>query len=466
VPAKTGQAPSLATVRWVHLIGVGGSGMSSLAQLMLAERKRVSGSDVSGTAVRRLAGQGIEATIGHAAEQLGQAELVVVSAAIPADNPELVEARRRGLPVLTHAQALGELMESRLGVAVGGTHGKTTTTAMLGYVLARAGQDPTVLVGATVPDFASSARLGSGRHLVVEADEYDRRFLALRPQVAVITAIEPDHLDYFRDLDEIVGAFKTFADQVAFDGTLVTCADEPVLAATQFNRRRVTYGSAPEADWRLADFEPHAGGGCSVKLSGPAGQAGVKLQLSGLHNASNAAAAVAASYELGVPLSHATAALADFRGTERRFETVWRAGRIWVVDDYAHHPTKVRATLSSARGVHAGRLWAVFQPHTTNRVAELLQDFATSFQAADRLTLLPIYRPPGRERGERAVTSADLAAAVHSPPWTLADSLEQAEDELATGVRPGDLVVVMGAGDVTRLSHALARRLAEHEARS
>jgi UDP-N-acetylmuramate--alanine ligase len=354
-------------------------------------------------------------------------------------------------------------MQSRFGVAVAGTHGKTTTTAMLGYILERAGLDPTVLAGATVLNFGSGARPGRGRHLVVEADEYDRRFLALRPRLALITGIEADHLDYFRDLAEILAAFRTFADRLPADGLLVTCADDPVLAGTDLPRRRMTYGRASSADWRLTAFRPRPGGGCEVELAGAAGAARTRLQLSGLHNATNATGAVAAASELGVRAADAAEALADFRGTERRFQTVWQAGGIWIVDDYAHHPSEVRATLAAARDVHPGRLWAVFQPHTTNRVAELREEFGTSFESADRLTLLPIYRPPGRERGERAVTAADLASAISRPAPSLEASLEAAEQDVAGELQPGDLAVVMGAGDVTRLSRGLARRLARRE---
>jgi UDP-N-acetylmuramate--alanine ligase len=453
----------LANADRVHLVGIGGSGMRSLAILLAAEGKRISGSDLSAEAVAQLASQGIETSVGHRAEQLGRAEAVIVSAAIPADNAELLEARRRGLPVLTHAAALGELMQPRFGVAVAGTHGKTTTTAMLGHILARAGLDPTVLVGATVLNLGSGARPGRGAYLVVEADEYDRRFLALRPRLVLITGIEADHLDYFRDLEEIVDAFRAFADRLGPDGLLITCADDPVLAGIDLPRRRLSYGRASSADWRLTAFHPRPGGGCEFGLDGPSGAARVELQLSGLHNATNAAGAIAASCTLGVPLDGAAAAVADFRGTERRFQTVWRAGGIWIVDDYAHHPSEVRATLAAAREVHRGRLWAVFQPHTTNRVAELREEFGTSFVAADRLTLLPIYRPPGRERGERAVTAADLASAISRPPPSLAASLEAAEEDVAGELRPGDLAVVMGAGDVTLLSRGLARRLARRE---
>ena len=438
--------------------------MSALADLLAAQGKQVSGSDLSAQAVCRLTGRGIRAAVGHRAQQVGDAQLVVITAAAAADNPEIVEARRRGLPVLTHAQALGDLMQARSGVAVAGTHGKTTTTAMLGYLLEQAGLDPTVLVGATALNFGSGARLGRGPHLVAEADEYDRRFLALKPHLAIITGIEADHLDYFTDLDEIVGAFHAFVDRVAPDGVLVTAADDPVLAQLRLQRRRVSYGLAAQADWRTRDFRPLAGGGCEFSLVGPLGRSAVMLRLSGLHNALNATGAVAAACELGVPFRGAAAALADFTGTERRFETVWRSDNIWLVDDYAHHPTAVRATLAAARQVHSGRLWAVFQPHTANRVAVFFEELADSLRAADRVTVLPIYQPPGREQNIPPISSADLAAAVHGPDTSVARSLEDAESELAAEVRPGDLVVVLGAGDVTRLSRGLAQRLASRPA--
>lgn len=457
----THQSSLITRSRRVHLVGVGGSGMSSLAELLLDRGLEVSGSDVTVGAPTSLTERGARVAVGHRAEQVDGADLVIVSAAIPPDNPELIEAHRRGLPILTHAEALGELMRGLVGVAVAGTHGKSTTSALLGFILASAGLDPTVLVGARAVDFGGGARSGQGPHLVVEADEYDRRFLTLNPALALITSIEADHLDCFGDLDEIVGAFRAFVNRLPPAGLLVTCADDPVLASLDLPRRRLTYGVAERADWRLDRLEPRHGGGCSFRVRGPAGEAHAQLQLSGLHNASNAAGALAATTALGVDLGAAVQALAAFRGTERRFQTLTRAGEIWVVDDYAHHPTAVRATLEAARQVHPGRLWAVFQPHTSNRVAALMDSFATAFVPADLLTLLPIYQPPGRGRGERPVSSIDLAAAIERPDVRLADSLAAAEAELAAALRPGDLALVMGAGDVTRLAQGLARRIEE-----
>jgi UDP-N-acetylmuramate--alanine ligase len=464
--AAEAEASALSSSQRIHLVGIGGSGMSALAALLSSQGKRLTGSDLSSDAAERLRLPEIGVRVGHEADQVGEAELVITSAAIPAENPELVEARRRGLPILTHAQALGELMRSKVGVGVAGTHGKSTTTAMLGFVLEQAGLDPTVLVGANALNFGSGTRPGQGRHLVVEADEYDRRFLALDPWLAVLTGIEADHLDYYRDLAEIVGAFETFAARVAPDGVLVTCADDPLLAGLRLPRRRITYGQQAASDWRVGAYRAETGGGCRFELIGPSGRHQVQLQLSGAHNAVNAAGVGAAASALGVDPDRAVAALRDFAGTERRFQTVARVAGVWIVDDYAHHPTAVRATLAAAREVHAGRLWAVFQPHTTNRVAAMLAAFATCFQAADRLVLLPIFCPPGRERGARAVSSADLAARISRPPVSAPPTLELAEAALADELQPGDLVVVMGAGDVTRLSRGLAERLAARESAS
>jgi UDP-N-acetylmuramate--alanine ligase len=443
--------------------------MSSLAALLVRLGKRISGSDLSEDAVVRLRQRGLAAQLGHRAEHVDNAELVIVSAAIGSDNVELVAARQRGLPILTHAEALGDLMTSQVGIAIAGTHGKTTTTALVGHLLERAGFDPTVLVGATALNFGSGARLGRGKHLVVEADEYSRRFLALTPRLALITGIEADHLDYFRDLAEIVTVFQEFAKGVQTGGLLLTNADDPVLARTSLpgnrNRNRRTYGSTENAEWRLTDYTPKPGGGCELSIQTPVGATFASSRLSGRHNALNATGALAAACLLGAPLEVAAAALADFDGTERRFQTVWQRDGIWVLDDYAHHPTAVRATLAAAREVHSGRIWAVFQPHTTNRVAELFDDFATCFGGADRLTLLPIYQPPGREPGGRDIDSAKLAAAVGDVATELGSSLSAAETLLAAESRPGDLILIMGAGDVSQLASGLVRRLAAEPVR-
>lgn len=449
----------LSTARRIYLVGIAGSGMRSLATLLMAQGKQISGSDLDARAVAQLARLGMDARPGHRADYLGDAQLVITSAAAGAENPELREAARRGIPVLTHAQALGALMRGRLGVAVAGTHGKTTTTALLGFLLTRAGYDPTVLVGASAVNFNGGARRGDGPHVVVEADEYHHRFLELEPWLAVITSIEPDHLDYFGSAEAVVAAFRAFAERVAPDGVLVTCADDPVLARLELPRRRLSYGESSAASWRLVDYAPTEGGGCRIEVATPHGRYRGRLRLVGRHNARNAVAALAAAAALGAEVGPLVEALPEFAGTERRFQTVWRERGIWIVDDYAHHPTAVRATLEAAREIHRGRLWAVFQPHTTSRLVELFDEFRTCFASADRLTLLPIYRPSGREPTASAISSDDLARAITNVPVETAASLEEAAECIRPQLQAGDLLLVMGAGDVTRLSRALVDRL-------
>ncbi|MCC7106180.1 MAG: UDP-N-acetylmuramate--L-alanine ligase, partial [Chloroflexi bacterium] len=390
-------------------------------------------------------------------------DLVVRSAAIDRENPELIEARRLGIPVLTHAQAIGALMQGRVGVAIAGTHGKSTTTAWLGLVLERAGLDPTVLVGAGVPRLSVGARGGEGPHFVVEADEYDRRFLELAPNVAVITSLEPDHLDYFGSFEAIIAAFQAFAERVRPDGVIVTCADEIVLDGVELPRARVRYGFSPAADWRIEQFEALAGGGARLCIASPHGPVAAAVRLSGRHNALNAAAVLAAAAQLGVSPAAACRGLAEFSGAQRRFETTGRGGGVWVVDDYAHHPTAVAATLAGARGAHGGRIWVVFEPHTEHRARTFLAEFAVALSRADRVTVLPIFQPPGR-LAEAAlttpVTSHALAARISGPPSDAPESLEAAEALVLANARPGDLVLVMGAGRSSELARRLGASIA------
>lgn len=450
----------LKSARRVLLVGVGGSGMSGLATILLQMAKVVVGSDLAeSSALQRLRRAGADIRAFHSAENVQDADLVIISAAIPNDNPELVVARQSGIPVLTHAEALGALLSQRTGIAVAGTHGKTTTTAMIAFILDRCGLDPSFLIGSEALDLGASARLGTGPHMVVEADEYDRRFLALRPHLAVITSIEPDHLDYYRDLAEIQSAFVEFAARVLPGGALITCADSPALADLTLPGSRITYGLSPAADWRISSYRPEAGG-CRFVVEGPDHQrAEIALRLAGHHNASNALAATIACLVLGVDLTLTAEALQHFTGTRRRFETIGRYRGIWVVDDYAHHPTEVRATLRAARERHGGRIIVVFQPHTTNRTAKLLADFVSAFDNADRVVLVPIYQPAGRERQGLPVSSEDLA--VRMPPHLirLVSGLDEAMDVLKEEVAPGDLVITMGAGDVNKIGPELCRWL-------
>src|SRR5581483_6505557 len=366
---------ALDAVRHAHFVGIGGSGMSGLARWFLKHNQRVTGSDARpGAAAAALAARGAAIYAGHAAAHVGGADLVVVTAAVAPDNPEVAAARARGIPVLSHADVLGLLTARGRGIAVAGTHGKTTTTALAGFLLERAGYDPTILAGAEMLNYGASVRLGRGPHVVVEADEYDRRFLRLAPQVAVVTSVEADHLDYFRDLAEIEATFAAFVQRLPADGLLVACADDAGARGLAAPRRE-TYGLDGAPGWQARDWRPTSlddePGEASLPRYGseftavaPTGeQASVRLPLVGRHNAANALAALAVARAEGVPLAAAAAALADFRGTRRRFQPVGRARGVAVVDDYAHHPTAVRAALQAARAVHPGPLWVAFQPH-------------------------------------------------------------------------------------------------------
>ena len=462
MPEPDAAAKALAGAQQVHLVGVAGSAMRSLATLLLDLGRTVSGSDLAADpGLYDLERRGLRLFGDHKAGYVDGADLVVVSAAIPESNPEIVAARQRGLPALTHAQALGALMSERVGIGVAGTHGKSTTTALIAHLLATAGRDPTLAGGADALDFdGASARLGRGPELVAEADEFARRFLQLHPRIAIITGIEPDHLDYYGTFEAVVEAFQRFVDGMAPDGIVVTCEDEPTLAGLRLARPRVRYGWAGHSDWRLERFTPCPGGGAHFVVRDPDGRRQAhELRLSGRHNVANAVAALAVGRLLDVSPTAARRALATFRGTRRRFETVAHRGGVWIVDDYAHHPTAVAANLDAARNVHDGRVVVVFQPHTTHRTESLLDEFARSFDAADRVILTPIYQPAGREGSRVTVTSQDLLRHMHHRSADVVSSLDEALVAAREELQPGTLLMTMGAGTVTSLARRLAAAL-------
>jgi UDP-N-acetylmuramate--alanine ligase len=439
----------------IHLVGVGGAGMSALAHLYLERGDTVSGSDEGGSAVTEaLAKDGAAIATGHDAAHLGEAELVVVSTAIPETNPELAEARRRGLRVVTRGRAAAELVRGRTQVAVAGTHGKTTTTTMVAATLGVL--DPLVLSGGRLPGSVYNSRLGSGRVAVVEADESDGSFLELLPDVAVVTGIEADHLDRYPDLSAIKRAFELFASRVS--GAVIACIDDPGAAALAAAAPGdvITYGFGAAAQVRATQY--HAGGGgSSFEVSSPWGYAQAGLPVPGRHNAANALAAVAVAARLGRPLSEAVAALGGLELPGRRLELVAEVGGARVYDDYGHHPTEVVATLAAARELTAGRLLCAFQPHRFSRLAAMLEDFAASFGGADELVLVPVYG--AGEAPVPGATSEALAEAVrrHQPglPVTVLDSLEVLPDHLRGRLHEGDVAVCMGAGDIYRATRLL-----------
>jgi UDP-N-acetylmuramate--alanine ligase len=431
--------------------------------LLLHMGKRVSGSDVSsGTSLARVREAGATVFDGHAAANVtDDVDYVVWSSAVPTDNPELVAAQARGIPSRKLAEAVGELMRARIGVAIAGTHGKTTTTALVTWLLDQGGLDPLALIGADTPRYAQGARMGDGP-MVVEADEYDRRFLCYWPAVAVVTGVEVDHLDYYRDLDEIRSAFGELVGRLPEHGRLVVCADEPCAVELASPARRETYGFSKGADWCIEDYAPVAGGGARFSLYADGRAWSIESPLVGEHNARNVAAAFAVADYFGVGVRVATAALLEFEGPRRRFETRGWPGGVWVVDDYGHHPTEVAAVLRAARQVAEGDVWVVFQPHTVHRTWALFDEFSQAFDAAQHALVLPIYRPSGRETDSPSVTAEAL---VHEIRWRghadarFVDGFAAATQAVVEGTRPGDLVLTMGAGDVTRLSGQLVEAL-------
>lgn len=457
------RATTIRNATGVHLVGIGGTGMSSLAGLLLEMGMHVTGSDLSpSTVVRQLETHGARIHIGHAAEYVEHPDLVVISSAISADNPEVQAAVERNIRVIKHAQALGELMRDRYGIAVAGTHGKSTTTALVAFLLHAAGRDPTLAGGAESVDFAASSRLGRSDYVIVEADEYDRRFLELAPRLAIVTSVEPDHLDYFGTFDEIVSAFQEFVGLLPKDGAAITCDDDPNVRRLEVASHRLSYGFDADASYRLVSFESLPGQPVRFTVRGPdATRHELLSNLLGRHNAANACAAIAAVREVGVGWDQVEAALPRFRGTRRRLEFVGQACGILIADDYAHHPTAMRVTLEAAKAWHGEQVWVAFQPHTTHRTAALLDDFASALHVPDRAFVLPIFQPTGREYEHRQVSADDLAARV--PGAIVLGSLEDAATVLAAALRPGTLLVTMGAGDVTRLGPMVLEALrAQH----
>lgn len=453
----------------VHFVGIGGAGMSGIAEVLLDYDVKVSGCDMSlSETTERLAALGVEIQLGHSPEHLEGVDLVVKSSAVPDSNPELEAARNRGITVARRAEILGELMRLKYGIAIAGTHGKTTTTSLTGTVLTDTGLDPTVIVGGRLRVSGTGARLGKSDYMVVEADEFDRSFLRLSPVIAVLTSIEADHLDTYPDLDAIRHAFVTFADRVPFFGRVIACLDDPNIQGIlpDLKERRVlTYGFSPQADLSATRIEPIAGG-CrfTVRLRdrgdrGPWVLGSVELPMPGRHNVQNALATLAVGLTLGLPFDEMAKALAGFGGVHRRFEQLgtWRGAT--VVDDYAHHPTEVAATLEAARQVCPDcRVHAVFQPHLFSRTRDQAEAFGRALLAADTAVVTAIY--PSREKPIPGVTAelvVDAARESGHHRVTYCEDWEKAADCL-DDVREGDLVLTLGAGNIYRLGLALVEK--------
>lgn len=459
---------SLGRTRRIHFVGIGGIGMSGIAELLANLGYEVSGSDVRlSDTTRHLERLGVRVFEGHQAEHVGSAEVVVFSSAVAADNAELAEARRRGIPVIPRAEMLAELMRLRFSIAVAGAHGKTTTTSMIALVLERAGLDPTAVIGGRLSAFGSNARLGRGQHLVAEADESDRSFLMLWPSIAVVTNIDYEHMESYGSLDELQRAFADFANKVPFYGAVVACADDPLLGPVlpRVRRRVITYGlEAPGAhivgsDAAVGSF----GGRCSVyrRMAQRAERLGtLELQVPGRHNLQNALAAVAVADWIGLEFAQAARALAEFCGVERRFERCGEAAGVLLVDDYGHHPTEIAAVLEAARATFGRRLVVVFQPHRYTRTAQLLDRFGPALADADEIVLTDIY--PAGESPIPGVTIERLLASIREGsgrPVHLARTLDEAVPVVLGLARAGDVVLTLGAGSIGALPQKLLRAL-------
>ena len=448
----------------IHFVGIGGIGMSGIAEILLSMGYAVSGSDLARSeTTERLQGLGARIFYGHDPGNVGEAtDVVVISSAVKFSNPEVARARDLHVPVIPRAEMLAELMRVKYGLAVAGTHGKTTTTSLLGAVLSGGGLDPTVVIGGKVLSLGSNARLGGGEYMVVEADESDGTFLLLSPTVAVVTNIDPEHLDHYGDVERAADAFLEFVNRVPFYGASILCVDSPRVRALlpRVRKRYVTYGLSPDAEVGARDLSIEGFTTRFVATRGGQDLGPVEIRMPGRHVAQNALATIAAGAEIGVPFASAARALAGFTGIHRRFEQRGESRGVLVIDDYGHHPEEIRVTLRAAREALPRRRVVAFQPHRFTRTRDLFHDFLDAFDDADVLFLTDVY-PAGEEPIEGA-TGAALAHALtargHADVRFVPDRAALAE-RLAEESREGDVVLLLGAGDVVKTGPELLARL-------
>jgi len=454
----------------IHFVGIGGIGMSGIAEVMCNLGYDVQGSDIAeGYVVEGLRARGIRVMIGHAAENLGDAAVVVTSTAVKRDNPEVVAALENRIPVVRRAEMLAELMRLKRTVAVAGTHGKTTTTSMVAALLDAGGVDPTVINGGIINSYGSNARLGASDWMVVEADESDGSFLRLDGTIAVVTNIDPEHLDHYGSFDAIKDAFVEFIENVPFYGCAVLCIDHPEVQAIipkVRDRRVVTYGFSAQADIRGENIEPFPGGNrFDVLIRQRDGEQrkieGIELPMPGRHNVQNSLAAVGVAVEMGVPDEVIRTGFAKFGGVKRRFTKVGETDGVTVIDDYGHHPVEIRAVLAAAReGVGAGRVIAVVQPHRFTRLRDHMEDFQAAFNDADVVYAAPVY--PAGEAPIEGVDSDALVEGIKARGHRSAHTIAGADAlalTLADSAQPGDMVVCLGAGDITKWAGGLADKI-------
>jgi UDP-N-acetylmuramate--alanine ligase len=458
-----------AKIQRIHFVGIGGIGMSGIAEVLLNLGYQISGSDLKESAItRRLASLGAIIFEGHKAENIAQAEVVVTSSAIAPDNPEVAEAHHRHIPVIRRAEMLAELMRLKYGIAIAGMHGKTTTTSMVAAVLAQGGLDPTVVVGGRVDAMGSNARLGKSQYLVAEADESDRSFLNLSPILAVVTNIDREHMDCYRNMRDVKRAFLDFTDRLPFYGMVVACNDDPILRRLlpQMKRRVVTYGTRRGSDFRISpgttvvppvDHRPLSRFRVHYR-DGDLGE--FTLHVPGAHNILNATAAIAVGIGLEIPIEHIRAALDSFRGVDRRFQVRGEGAGVTVIDDYGHHPTEIKATLAAARQCGYRRIHVVFQPHRYTRTQSLMEEFVSAFEQADSLIVLDIYA--ASEQPIEGVTAEVLALRIRekgSRDVLYLPSFDEAVEAVATKAAEGDMILTLGAGSVSQLGPRILEAL-------
>jgi UDP-N-acetylmuramate--alanine ligase len=456
----------------LHFVGIGGIGMSGIAEILHNLGYQVQGSDLAESAnVKRLREVGVSVAVGHAAENIGEAAVVVVSSAVKADNPEVAAARARQIPIVRRAEMLAELMRLKWSVAVGGTHGKTTTTSLVAALLDSAGFDPTVINGGIINNYGTNARLGTGDWMVVEADESDGTFTKLPATIAIVTNMDPEHLDFYGSVEAMNRAYEQFVENIPFYGFAVLCLDHPVVQAMigRINDRRiVTYGLSPQADVRALDIAVDTKGASYDVLISARGQGperairGLRLPMMGQHNVQNSLAAIAVAHEMGAQDEVIRRALAGFGGVKRRFTRTGEVDGITVIDDYGHHPVEIAAVLRAARAATSGKVIAVVQPHRYTRLANLFEEFCTCFNDADRVIVAEVYpagEPPIEGVGRDALVEG-LIGHGHRHVSALPDASELAR-MVGQFAHSGDLVVCLGAGNITQWAQALPAELSK-----
>jgi UDP-N-acetylmuramate--alanine ligase len=466
----SGNRFTLKTVTHLHLVGIGGSGISAIARVLLLRGFTVSGSDrIENDQTLALRSEGATVSIGHDAENIRGSDAVVISSAIPEDNPEILAARDAGIPVFKRAEFIGYLMTDYIGIAVAGSHGKTTTTGMIAHILVDAGYDPTVILGGVLPEWGTNGRVGQGSHFIIEADEYDHMFLGLKPDFAVITNIEHDHPDIFATRDDYLHDFRQFAKLIPQGGQLVVCGeDEGVIELLQTlhlpSVEITSYGLEQQPlsqslDFQAGDCRPNQLGGTDFLLTSAGQSIGlVRLRVPGLHNVLNALAAIIISFRLEIDFALICRSLAGFGGVGRRFQVTGEVGGVTIIDDYAHHPTEIKATLAAARQRYPERrLWAVWQPHTFSRTKLMLSQFASSFDNADRVIGLDIYH--SRESDTLAVSTAVVIEAMNHERAVYIPQIKDAVIYLLDRVRPDDVVITLGAGDGNLVGQKLLEKI-------